>query len=261
MRRFEPKPAPGAPVVLSRRSAAKDLKMAGSSRLRLSPTGAAATTDSAAVSPRAAGIRCEPAAIRDRSRRARAAIRAKSSSWAQRLPIVGLALLACGISIYLALYQWGLIDSVWDPFFGDGSEKVLDSKTSEDMRKLIGIPDAALGAIGYFSEVVFGLAGCTRRWQFRPWLVLLFGLDVIPLGIVSVILVIAQGVIVKSWCTLCLATAVISLVLVFLAYDEVWASIKFLRRTWTHTRDPKIFWRTFWGIGDGAAAAVALENK
>jgi uncharacterized membrane protein len=183
------------------------------------------------------------------------------SSWAQRLPIVGLALLACGISIYLALYQWGLIDSVWDPFFGDGSEKVLDSKTSEDMRKLIGIPDAALGAIGYFSEVVFGLAGCTRRWQFRPWLVLLFGLDVIPLGIVSVILVIAQGVIVKSWCTLCLATAVISLVLVFLAYDEVWASIKFLRRTWTHTRDPKIFWRTFWGIGDGAAAAVALENK
>jgi uncharacterized membrane protein len=183
------------------------------------------------------------------------------SSWAQRLPIVGLALLACGISIYLALYQWGLIDSVWDPFFGDGSEKVLDSKTSEDMRKLIGIPDAALGAIGYFSEVVFGLAGCTRRWQFRPWLVLLFGLDVIPLGIVSVILVIAQGVIVKSWCTLCLATAVISLVLVFLAYDEVWASIKFLKRTWTHTRDPKIFWRTLWGIGNGAAAAVALEKK
>lgn len=183
------------------------------------------------------------------------------SAWGQRLPIVGLALVACGISVYLALYQWGLIDSVWDPFFGDGSEKVLDSKTSEDMKRRIGIPDGALGAIGYFSEAVFGLAGCTRRWQFRPWLVLLFGLDVIPLGVVSVVLVLAQGFIVKSWCTLCLVTAVISLALVVLAYDEVWASIKFLWRTWKHTRDLKIFWRTFWGIGNGAAAAVAREKK
>lgn len=183
------------------------------------------------------------------------------SAWNQRLPIVALALLGCAISIYLALYQWRIIGSVWDPIFGDGSERVLDSHASEQMRQRIRIPDAALGAIGYLSEAIFGLAGSTRRWQYRPWLVLLFGLDVIPLGVVSVLLVIAQGVVVNAWCTLCLVTAVISLILVGLAYDEVWASILYLKRVWTRTRDPKTFWRVFWGVADPAAAAVALERK
>ena len=183
------------------------------------------------------------------------------SAWSQRLPIAALALVACAISVYLALYQWGVIDSVWDPFFGDGSEKVLDSKTSEDMRKMIRIPDGALGAIGYFSEVLFTMAGCTRRWQYRPWFVLLFGFDVIPLGVVSVILVVAQGVIVKEWCTLCLVTAVISLTLVFFAYDEVWATIKFLHRVWKHTRSWSEVWKVLCGRATGAAAAVALERS
>lgn len=183
------------------------------------------------------------------------------SGWDQRLPIVALALVACGISVYLALYQWRLIGGVWDPIFGEGSETVLDSHASERMRRWIRMPDAALGAIGYLSEAVFGLAGSTRRWQYRPWLVLLFGLDVIPLGIVSVLLVIAQGVIVNAWCTLCLLTAVISLVLVVLAYDEVWASLLFLRRTWRRTYDWRTVWKVFRGGADPVAAEVALERS
>ena len=183
------------------------------------------------------------------------------SSWRQRLPIVALAFVAFAISVYLALYQWRIIGSVWDPFFGDGSEKVLDSAASERMHRWILIPDGALGAIGYLSEVVFGLAGSTRRWQYRPWLVLLFGFDVIPLGIISVVLVIIQGTVVGAWCTLCLVTAVISLVLVFLAYDEVWASIRFLHRTWRATKDRSILWQTFIGRANDTAAAVALERS
>lgn len=183
------------------------------------------------------------------------------SSWSQRLPIVALALFACGVSVYLALYQWRLIPGVWDPIFGDGSEKVLDSHASEQMRRWVRMPDAALGAIGYLSEAVFGLAGSTRRWQYRPWLVLLFGLDVIPLGIVSVVLVVVQGVVVGAWCTLCLVTAVVSLILVFMAYDEVWASILFLRRTWRATRDWSVLWTVFRGGAHPAAAAVALERS
>lgn len=183
------------------------------------------------------------------------------SAWSQRLPIVALAMVACLISIYLALYQWDLIDSVWDPFFGDGSEKVLDSDESKKMHERLRIPDAALGAIGYLSEAVFGLAGSTRRWQYRPWLVILFGIDVIPLGIVSVVLVVIQGVVIGEWCTLCLVTAAISLLLVFLAYDEVWATILYLRRTWRSTRDRATFWRVFWGGADKAAADVALEGN
>ena len=183
------------------------------------------------------------------------------SAWSQRLPIVALALVGCLISTYLALYQWKAIGSVWDPLFGEGSQRVLDSDASERMRRWIRIPDGALGAIGYLSEAIFGLAGSTRRWQYRPWLVLLFGLDVIPLGVISVVLVIVQGVIVNAWCTLCLITAVISIVLVFLAYDEVWASILFLRRTWKRTRNMAVFWKVFWGGADPAADAVALERS
>ena len=183
------------------------------------------------------------------------------SAWSQRLPIVALALFAAGVSIYLALYQWRLIGGVWDPFFGDGSEKVLDSHASEQMRRWMRMPDAALGAIGYLSEAIFGLAGSTRRWQYRPWLVLLFGLDVIPLGVVSVVLVVVQGFVIGAWCSLCLLTAAISLVLVFLAYDEVWASILFLRRTWRATHDRRVLWTVFRGGAHPAAAAVALERS
>lgn len=183
------------------------------------------------------------------------------SGWGQRLPIVALALCACAVSVYLALYQWGLIPGIWDPVFGDGSEKVLDSQASEQMRRWIRIPDAALGAVGYLSEAIFGLAGSTRRWQYRPWLVLLFGLDVIPLGVVSVVLVIAQGAVVGAWCTLCLLTAALSLILVFLSYDEVWASILFLRRTWRATHDWRIVWTVFRGRAHHAASAMALQRS
>jgi uncharacterized membrane protein len=169
------------------------------------------------------------------------------SAWRQRIAILVLGSLACAISLYMALYQWRLIGGVWDPLFGDQSQHVLDSDVSHRMQQWLRIPDAALGALGYFSEVVLALAGSTRRWQYRPWMVLLFGFDVIPLGLVSVVLVILQGTVVGSWCFLCLVTAAISLLLVYLAYDEVWSTLKFLARVWRHTRDVRIVWLTFWG--------------
>ncbi len=180
------------------------------------------------------------------------------SSWRQRVPICVLGGVAFLIASYMALYQWRLIGEVWDPFFGDGSRRVLDSGVSETIRQYIRVPDAALGAFGYLSEVVLGLAGSTRRWQYRPWMVLLFGIDVIPLGLVSVVLVVLQGTAVGAWCTLCLATAVISLALVFLAYDEVWASITYLGRVWRQTRSARAVWHVFWGRAPVAADSVKL---
>ena len=97
---------------------------------------------------------------------------------------------------------------------------------------------------------LWGIAGTTRRWQYRPWLVLLFGIDVIPLGIVSAILVLMQGFVVGSFCTLCLVTAAISLLLILFAYDEVWASLMYLRRVWKTYHDKKLLWNTFWGFAD-----------
>ena len=183
------------------------------------------------------------------------------SSWRNRIPICVLAGVAFLIAVYMALYQWRLIDSVWDPIFGHGSERVLDSEVSEKMRRWIPVPDAALGALAYLGDVLFGLAGSTRRWQYRPWLVILFGLDVIPLGLVSAVLVVLQGMAVGSWCFLCLVTAVISLVLVALAYDEVWSSIAFLRRVWRKTRSPRAVWDAFRGRPGREAEKVALDGR
>jgi uncharacterized membrane protein len=180
------------------------------------------------------------------------------SAWSQRIPLCILALLATVIASYMAMYQWRLVDDAWDPVFGEQTRNVLDSKVSEKMRLWLRIPDAALGAIGYLSEAVLGLAGSSRRWQYRPWMVILFGIDVIPLGIVSVVLVVMQGTVVGAWCFLCLVTAVISLLLIYFAYDEVWSCLLYLHRVWKRTRSKRAVWNTFWGRPSPEAAEVAL---
>ena len=183
------------------------------------------------------------------------------SAWSQRIPICALAAVGFVISAWMALYQWRLVDSVWDPVFGEQTQRVLDSDVSHRMQRWFGMPDAALGAIAYLGDVVFGLAGSTRRWQYRPWLVVLFGIDVIPLGGVSALLVIVQTTVLGQWCFLCLVTAGISLVLVYWAYDEVWSSVLYLRRVWQRTHDTRTLWRVFWGGYDREAAAIALEGR
>ena len=175
------------------------------------------------------------------------------SAWSQRVPIVILAFIAFGISSYMAAYQWRLVDSVWDPIFGNQTAQVLDSDVSERMKRWFGIPDAALGAVAYLGDALFGLAGSTRRWQYRPWLVVLFGLDVIPLGLVSAVLVLVQTFILGTYCFLCLVTAAISLLLVWFAYDEVWSSLAYLRRI--HQKAGAVAaWEVFWGRRHSAAA-------
>jgi hypothetical protein len=169
------------------------------------------------------------------------------SKWSQRVIIAVVATPAAVIAAYMGLYQWRLIDGVWDPIFGEQTRNVLDSDVSHRMWRWFLVPDAIMGAIAYLGDLIFALAGSTRRWQYRPWLVMIFGLDVIPLGIVSAVLVVLQGTVVGQWCTLCLVTAVISLVLVWLAYDEVWSCLIYLRRLWQRTHSWRILWWTFWG--------------
>ncbi|WP_153557498.1 vitamin K epoxide reductase family protein [Roseimaritima sediminicola] len=182
------------------------------------------------------------------------------SAWSQRIPICVLAMVAAAISTHLSLYQWGFIDGVWDPVFGNQSSQVVTSDTAKRMFAIIGIHDAALGTLAYLGDAILGFAGSTRRWQYRPWLVILFGIDVIPLGIVSVILVILQGMVVGAWCFLCLITAVISLILVYWAWDEVRVSLTFLWLVWKQNRSPALLWKAFWGTptDEGDAAAESL---
>lgn len=175
------------------------------------------------------------------------------SSWAQRLPICLVALVAAAITAHLALFQYGLIESTWDPIFGDQSDRVLKSDIALKMYQWIGIHDAALGMFAYLGDAIFGFAGSTRRWQYRPWMVVLFGIDVIPLGIVSAVLVLCQAFILGEWCFLCLVTAVISLILVYWAWDEVRVSLTYLWLVWKQNRSAKVLWRAFWGYRDPEA--------
>ncbi len=165
------------------------------------------------------------------------------STWGQRLPIVGLALVGFLIAGYLALYQWGIFSGVWEPFFGDGSRVILNSSIS----RILPIPDAALGALGYLADAVTGVIGRRGRWRTMPWIVILFGLAVGPLGAVSILLVILQPVLFGEFCTLCLASAVISVAMIGPAMDEFLASLQWVKRERARGRSA---WRVFWGLDD-----------
>lgn len=163
------------------------------------------------------------------------------SDWSQRIPIVVIALVGFGIATYLALYQLEVFSTVWEPFFGNGSETILNSSISH----LLPIPDAALGAIGYLLDAVTGIIGGRQRWKCMPWIVVVFGVAVGPLGIVSVMLVVFQPVLFSAWCSLCLASAIISVVMIGPAMDEVLASLQFLKKA---QKQPDIsMWKVFCG--------------
>ena len=165
------------------------------------------------------------------------------STWGQRLPIVGAAVLGILIAGYMAAFQFKLIDTVWEPFFGNGTRKVLTSKLSN----VLPVPDAFLGALGYLADAVTGVIGGTGRWRSMPWIVIVFGLAVGPLGVVSIALVMSQPLVVGAWCTLCLASAVISVLMIGPAMDEMLASLQHVKRESDRGRSK---WRVFWGLED-----------
>ncbi len=172
------------------------------------------------------------------------------SSWGERLWLIMVAVVGGVISGYLAWYQWGAVPSVWEPWFGSGSERVLHSELS----RLLPIPDAALGTLAFGLDAVTGAIGGTKRWKTMPWMVVLFGLAVGPLGLVSVLLVIAQAVWLQAWCTLCLMSAVISIMMIGPAMDEVLASLQLLKRASMGSRP---LWRVFWRGERALACGVA----
>ena len=165
------------------------------------------------------------------------------STWMQRAPILALALFSFFLARYMTAFQLGHIASAWDPIFGDGTVLVLGSALS----KSFPISDAGLGAFTYLVELLSGFMGDPRRWRTMPWMVALFGFMVVPLGIVSVVLIMLQPVIVGAWCTACLLSALFMLIMVALSLDEVIAMLQFLMQT---HRAGKSVWRTFWLGGD-----------
>ena len=147
------------------------------------------------------------------------------SSWCNRFPIIALAFVGLFISRYLAAYQLGHIDAAWDPFFGDGTERIVTSSVSEAWP----VADAGLGATVYVLEILTGIIGDKRRWRTMPWLVLAFGILIVPLGAVSVFFIIIQPIVIGTWCTLCLVGALAMLLQIPYSFDEILATLQFLK--------------------------------
>ena len=168
------------------------------------------------------------------------------SSFTQRIPIVALAFVGLFVSRYLAAYQMGHVDGLWDPFFGpgeaavaNGSEAVVTSWVSKGFP----IADAGLGAFAYALDILAGSIGDRRRWRTMPWMVFLFGLLIIPLGVVSVSFIIIQPPLIGALCTLCIIQAAVTVILIPYSVDEVLATIQYLRGA---KKAGEPFWRTFW---------------
>lgn len=183
------------------------------------------------------------------------------SSWNQRLPIILMAFLAWMSARYMAAYQLGYIHKIWDPIFVNGTKNVITSKLSQSFP----ISDAGMGALVYTLEVLMGFKGSTRRWYTMPWMVFLFGIMVVPAGFVSILLIMLQPILVGSWCTWCLATAICMLIMIALTLDEMVAVCQYLAHV---RREQKPFWKIFWkggtyeeGALDERSPSLALPFK
>ncbi len=148
------------------------------------------------------------------------------SRWAERRWVLLAALLGFAVATSLTLDQVGVVRRVWDPFFGARAEQVLHSALARSLP----LPDASLGAFAYFVEAIAVTIGGDDRWRTRSWVVVVYGLTALGLGVVSTILTICQPVLFHAWCTPCLLSAFISVNLVGPAMTEMLAALQSLRR-------------------------------
>lgn len=174
------------------------------------------------------------------------------SSWDQRAILIGLGFVGLVVSRYLAAYQLGYIASVWDPFFGfdGGTKRVLDS----DMSHMWPVSDAGMGGVAYSFEFLMGYMGGPARWRTMPWMVTIFGILVIPLGLAHIALVMSQPVAVHEWCTLCLLAAAVMLPMIPLEVDEVVAMGQHVRDSAHRGDRGGSTWKVFWlgGSAEGS---------
>ncbi|RKS75563.1 vitamin K epoxide reductase family protein [Motilibacter peucedani] len=128
------------------------------------------------------------------------------SAWMHRLVLAGLAVVGAAVAGYLTLVETDVLSHAWDPFTGDGSDRVLHSSFSSSLP----FPDAGLGLLAYLAEVVLALVGPEDRWRRMPWVVLVF--DAVLLGAATggLVLLVVQAAVVHHYCTLCLVSTGIS---------------------------------------------------
>jgi hypothetical protein len=135
----------------------------------------------------------------------------------RRVLLAALAFTGLVVATYLTLFQIGVLDDVWDPFFD--ARAVLELTAP--------VPDALAGLGAYAAELVLLAVGGRDRWRSLPWSCLALGLVLACGAVISVALIVIQPVVAGAWCTLCLVSAVLSLALFALGIGEA-------RAAWQH---------------------------
>jgi hypothetical protein len=163
------------------------------------------------------------------------------SAWTQRLPIIALALVGLYVSRYLAGSQLEHLDGVWEPFFAgsledpqNGTEEIITSWAAEAWP----ISDGGLGAITYLLEILTGIIGLRARWRTMPWLVVIFGLLIVPLSVTSISFIIIQPILLGTWSTLA----------------------RIIHRGWAGLRKAARRSVVFGGVGDAADQGLRLRR-
>jgi uncharacterized membrane protein len=126
---------------------------------------------------------------------------------------MALALVGAFVAGYLMLVQLRVFASAWDPFFGNGSDRVLHSTFSESLP----VSDAGAGMVAYLVEIVLGFIGPRDRWRRLPWAALAFEAVLLGTAVVGLALVVIQGTVVHRFCTLCLTSTTISVLILALS--------------------------------------------
>lgn len=176
------------------------------------------------------------------------------SSWPQRMPVIFFGFVGWMLARYLSAYQLGYIHEVFDPFFPNSETvNVITSKVS----KAFPVSDAGLGALAYSLEALLGAKGSSKRWHTMPWLVVVFGILVVPLGFTSLLLIMLQPIAVGSWCGLCLLMGACMLFMLALTVDEVVATLQYLAQV---RREKQSLWRHFW-CGSSYSASENVEES
>lgn len=152
--------------------------------------------------------------------------RSNPSAWSKRIVLMIMALAGFLIALYLGLYQLHIFASVWEPFFGNGTNVVVKSAFSRSLP----IPDGLIGAFGYLCDIVLVSIGGNNRWKSKPWVVILYSIVIIMMGLASILLIILQPLVLHAWCTLCLVSAALSLGMVIPVTEELRASIHYIKK-------------------------------
>ncbi|CAN5439853.1 hypothetical protein BH23ACT7_BH23ACT7_01970 [soil metagenome] len=118
------------------------------------------------------------------------------------------------------------------------------------------VSDAALGTAAYSLEFLMGFMGGKAGWRTMPWMVAMFGILVVPLGLTHIALVMSQPVVVHHWSTFALLAAAVMLPMITLTVDEVVAMGQHLGDARRRGDRGGSLWKVFWlgGKADGSTA-------